>query len=196
MTRGTLVLVVGPSGVGKDTVIAAVREALDGDPTVVFPRREITRPAEAGGEDHLPIEAAVFRARRAAGAYALAWEAHGLGYGVPAAIGNDLATGRTVMVNVSRGVLDKARRRFSPTRVISLVVPSGVLRERLTTRGREGPDDIDRRVARAEAFDVSGVDVTTIVNDGPLATAVSRVIEAIGRHPRHEVVTESSHDRP
>ncbi len=173
-------LVVGPSGSGKDSVIGAVRERLGGDPGVVFPRREITRPAEAGGENHVSIDAETFRARRAAGAYALAWEAHNLGYGVPAAIATDLAAGRTVVVNVSRGVLDEARRRFSPTRVISLVVPSTVLRERLMTRGRERPEDIDQRIARAEAFEVSGADVTTIVNDGPLSLAVSRMIETLG----------------
>ena len=60
------------------------------------------------------------------------------------------------------------------------MVPSTVLRERLMTRGRERPEDIDQRIARAEAFEVSGADVTTIVNDGPLSLAVSRMIETLG----------------
>jgi ribose 1,5-bisphosphokinase len=168
--RGLLVLVVGPSGVGKDTLIDAARRALSDDPSVVFPRREITRPADAGGEDHIPVDIDTFRTRRAAGAYALAWEAHGLGYGVPIAVAADLAAGRRVVVNVSRGVLDEARQRHGPVRVLSLNVPAAVLRQRLTARGREDHDEIERRVGRADAF---------TVNDGEIDTAALRFVEAV-----------------
>lgn len=40
---GRLVLVVGPSGAGKDTVLTLARDACRG--TVLFPRRVVTRPA-------------------------------------------------------------------------------------------------------------------------------------------------------
>lgn len=175
---GLLVLMVGPSGAGKDTLIDAARRALDGDAGVVFPRREITRPAGAVGEEHLPVALDEFRARRAAGAYALAWEAHGHGYGVPAAVLDHLAAGRTVVVNVSRGVIEEARR-LARVRVLSLMVPAEVLRARLAGRGRESAAEIDARVARAGAFAVAGPDVVTVVNDGSVDTALQRILHAI-----------------
>jgi len=175
---GLLVLVVGPSGSGKDTLIDGACRALANDPTVVFPRRDITRPADAGGEDHHAVTPEEFRAGRAAGSYALAWEAHGLGYGIPAAVLGDLAAGRTIVVNVSRGVIDEARR-LARVQVLSLTVPAEVLRRRLAARGRESTADVEARVARAEAFAVTGPDVVTVVNDGSVEAALAQILDAI-----------------
>jgi len=179
VAQGILILVVGPSGAGKDTLLDAARAQLSDDQRIVFPIREITRPAEAGGEIHIPVDPAAFARRRADGEYALSWEAHGLGYGVPASIERDLAAGRTVVLNVSRAVLEEARQRFAAVRVVNLSVPEAVLRQRLAARGREETAEIDRRVARAAAFVVTGDDVVTIVNDGPLALSASRFVAAI-----------------
>ena len=119
------------------------------------------------------MDLATFEARRAAGAYALSWGAHGLFYGVPSSVDTALASGRNVILNVSRGVIDTARQTLAPVRVLSISVPSETLRERLANRGRETPEDIERRVARAEAFTVAGKGVVTFVNTGPIEEAIA-----------------------
>ncbi len=168
--RGTLLLVVGPSGAGKDSLIGWCRARLAADASVVFPRRAITRLAD-DTEDHDSLTEAAFEAAVGRGEFALHWRAHGLGYGIPAAIEADLAAGRNVVANVSRAVLDEARRRYPPVRVIVVTAPAEVLAERLRRRNREETEDIARRLARAAAYAPDGADVATIQNGGSLEDA-------------------------
>lgn len=174
-----LVLVVGPSGAGKDTLMDAARARIGDDPRLRFVRREITRPANAGGEDHVPVDAATFAARRAAGAYALHWEAHGLGYGIPADIARDLAAGRTVVANVSRGVIAEAAARY-PAMVLEITASAAVLAARLAARGRETEADVAARLARAVALP-AGVAVTRVLNDRTVAEGADAVVAALIR---------------
>jgi len=177
---GRLVLVVGPSGVGKDTLLHGARIALREDRSVLFPRREITRVREAGGENHIPVTPDEFESREAAGAYLLSWRAHGLGYGVPAAASEALASGATVVVNVSRAVLDQARALcVGEVRIVSVTADPQALAERLAARGRETAAEIAQRLARAQAVPVVGDDVIAIANDGPPEAGVVRLVQAI-----------------
>ncbi len=174
-----LVAVVGPSGAGKDTLMAAARSRLVGDPRFVFARRAITRPAEAGGEDHEPLTEAAFATRRDAGGFALWWEAHGLSYGIPSAIEDEMAAGRVVVANLSRGVLADADRRYR-LRVLRITAPIAVLTARLLARGREDAADIEARLAR-EVKLPPGLDIVTVMNDGPVEAGVDDVIAALSR---------------
>lgn len=177
-------LVVGPSGVGKDTLLDGARAALAEDADVVFARREITRPAEAGGEAHQPVAEAEFHARRAAGGYLLAWEAHGLGYGLSASLADELAEGRTVVANVSRAVLDEARARFARVRVASISASPATLARRLAARGREDAAGIRARLARADLYSATGDDVVEVMNDGSPAEGIAALVAAIrGQDP-------------
>lgn len=183
MPRGTLVLVVGPSGAGKDTVIDGARAALEGDPRFVFPRRIITRPPGQPGEDYTSASVEEFAERKAAGGFAITWHAHGLDYGIPASIGDNLSAGRHVIVNASRAAVDEARRHYPPVAVACLRVSPDKLRARLEARGRETPAEIDERIARVAAFKMSGPDVTVIDNDGAPEEAVTVFVELLRALP-------------
>lgn len=174
-----LVLIVGPSGAGKDSLLDGARVALAADRRFRFVRRVITRPADAGGEAHEPATEAAFLASRATGRFVLDWQAHGLRYGITADIQTDLAAGRVVIANVSRGVIDAARRRC-PVRVIEITAPSDILAKRLAARGRENAADIAERIARSVPVPPAP-DVETVLNDTTLEAGIARFVTALIR---------------
>ncbi len=98
--------VVGPSGAGKDTLIAG---AVAARPDLRLVRRVITRPTEAGGEPFDGVTEAEFLSRLDAGAFALHWQAHGLHYGIPA---DQLAGPGDVVFNGSRAPFRRPARPF------------------------------------------------------------------------------------
>jgi len=153
-----LVLVVGPSGAGKDTLLSMARTALADDSRIRFVRRVITRPAGAGGEDHEPVSDTEFAARK----FLLSWEAHGLRYGIPADVADDIARGMVVVANVSRSVIAEAATKF-PVRVIEVTAPAQVLEARLSARGRESAADVIQRLARRIPLP-HGIELVTVVN--------------------------------
>jgi phosphonate metabolism protein PhnN/1,5-bisphosphokinase (PRPP-forming) len=180
--KGILFLIVGPSGVGKDTLIDGAKAQLADTSAYHFVQRFITRPSDAGGEDHIAIDPADFEHLRAEGGFALHWSAHGLSYGVPKDITSHLDQGRHVVVNVSRTILDAARARFSPLTIIAISALGDVIGQRLVARGRETAADIADRVARAAAYDVAGRDVVPLSNDGSVKAGIAQLV-AILRRP-------------
>jgi phosphonate metabolism protein PhnN/1,5-bisphosphokinase (PRPP-forming) len=172
-----LILIVGPSGAGKDTLINGVREALGEHVPVRFVRRVITRPVEPGDEVHEPISEKAFLRAQEAGEFALSWRAHGLYYGIPADIALDLAQGRLVVANVSRAVVAAAAKKF-PVAVVEISAPADVLARRLAARGREDAVDVARRLSRAIELPLP-VERQRIVNDGTVEQGVRKLLAAI-----------------
>jgi ribose 1,5-bisphosphokinase len=170
-----LILVVGPSGAGKDTLLDASHVALRADTRFRFVRRVITRPVDAGGEAHEAVTPAEFAARR----FALRWHAHGIDYGIPDDIDADLRDGRIVVASVSRSVVAEAASRYE-VRVIAVSASVDVLAARLLARGREDAADIARRLARDVPLP-GGVGTETVVNDGTLEEGAARFLSALNR---------------
>jgi len=170
-----LILVVGPSGAGKDTLLNAARQALANDLRFRFVRRVITRPTDPGGEEHESVTPAQFAER----SFALQWQAHGLHYGIPEDIAADLAAGIVVVANVSRAVIATAAKRFT-VRVIEVTAPPHILAARLAIRGRETAADIAARLARAVKLPAN-VTVETVVNDATPDISAARFLAALSR---------------
>jgi ribose 1,5-bisphosphokinase len=177
---GCLVLVVGPSGAGKDTVLHWVAERHRDDTRLVFPRRVITRPP-GPGEDHVSVSVAEFERLRSGGAFALTWQAHGLHYGIPASIEADLAAGRTVVCNVSRTIIAPARTRFARVHVVEITAAPQVIAARLAARARETKAEIRERQQRNA--DIAPVAADTIIhNDTDIPTAAAAFEAALAAH--------------
>lgn len=168
---GCIVLVVGPSGAGKDTLIRLARTALAGEPRYVFPRRLVTRPPSAD-EDNDQIDEAAFAEGCADGRFTLSWRAHGLGYALPAEAGRLASEGRVVVCNVSRRVIAQARTAVSRVSVVEVTAPSDILAQRLAVRGRVEDGDLAGRLARAVRVEAD----LSILNVGPPDAAAARLV--------------------
>jgi ribose 1,5-bisphosphokinase len=175
---GALVLVVGPSGAGKDTLIGMVRALCLDDPGIVFPRRIVTRPASAA-EDHDSVAPAQFDAAAGQGAYAFWWEAHGLKYALPVAIDAELRAGRTVVCTVSRAVLRELRERYARVTAVLVTAPKDVLLARLAGRGREGGGDVAERLDRAVPAAADFAPDIVIENIGDPHDGANRLAEVL-----------------
>lgn len=145
---GALVLVVGPSGAGKDTLLGAAQAMLANDSRIAFPRRAVTREASTF-ENNEAVTHAHFERAVASGDYALWWRAHEHGYGVARAIDDAIGDGRVVVVNASRTIIGEAREKYQRLYVVSITAPADVLAERLSGRSRASDGDLGERLQRA-----------------------------------------------
>lgn len=182
---GALVLVVGPSGAGKDTLMDAARAALAGDARFSFARRLITRPAMAGAEDHDSCSDTDFAAAQARAELALSWQAHGLRYGIPAAALDGIAHGRVVIANISRSAIPAAETLAQHVAVVEITAPVPVLARRLAARGRESEADIAARLAREAPLTTRRAELVSIRNDRSVAEAAGEFVALLTRLSRH-----------
>lgn len=183
---GALILVVGPSGAGKDTLIDIARAALAQRADVHVARRLVTRPVGAG-EAHGTLTEEDFA--RLQPRFALCWQAHGLSYALGEDVANWIASGDTVIANGSRATLPVARERFEHLFVVHVTAPVEVRAQRLAARGRETAQDIAARLIRAPALDVAPdleiINVGTPQDGGmQLADFVRGVADAVRTLPR------------
>ncbi|MBX2883120.1 MAG: phosphonate metabolism protein/1,5-bisphosphokinase (PRPP-forming) PhnN [Granulosicoccus sp.] len=170
---GRLISVVGPSGVGKDSVIAGLLEAI---PDLQMAKRIITRPPGLGGEDYTSVSEENFQSAVNNGEFCLHWRAHGSFYGISEDVLNGVEDGQLYIANLSRSVLLDAAEKFAGFIVIQLTASPGLLAQRLAKRGRENKQDIAARLDRSTFPMPQGLNFHSVSNDGVLQDTVDEIV--------------------
>lgn len=177
-----LVYVVGPSGSGKDSLLAWARVRLAAGVPAVFAHRYITRPEAAGGENYVALTEDEFALRLARGLFAMHWASHARRYGIGIEIDQWLARDLDVVVSGSRAYLPEALARYPDLALVWVTAPVEVLRERLERRGRESAVEIAARLERGAALGVPPrPPAVTLANDGPIERAGAELLAWLAR---------------
>lgn len=182
--RGGLVVVSGPGGVGKGTVVAALARRRPDLVVSVSATTRAPRPGERDGVDYHFLDDAEFRARAADGAF-LEWaEFAGRCYGtLRAPVAAARERGETVLLEIEVQGARQIRER-EPEAVLVFVAPPSraALADRLAQRG-DAPDAVARRLdiadwelARAGEFD------HVVVNDDlqRCVEGLERILDSVG----------------
>jgi ribose 1,5-bisphosphokinase len=169
--QGCFIAIVGPSGSGKDTLIHWLKPRLEAVQGILFVRRAVTRDADGSTEDHDSLDRDAFAAEEEAGHFAVAWEAHGLRYGIPVEALRHVERGGIAIANGSRRALGDIERVFGNLLVVNLTVERHVLAERLAKRGRETADQIEKRLERSDEQLPEHCRVVEIDNSGQIEKA-------------------------
>ena len=178
-TPGTIIVIVGPSGAGKDSLIDFARHRFAGDDDIGFVRRYITREADAGSEDHHAVSVEQFDEMQRAGLFAVHWGAHDLHYGIPADTRDQLASGKTLIANGSRAALPEFLGAYANVAVITVTADPEIIAQRLRSRGREDDQSISKRLARSQQEWAVDCRHVVIDNSGALEAAGAEFVKAI-----------------
>ncbi len=176
---GTLVLVVGNSGSGKDSIISG---SISKYPTnlkkIYHAKRYITRiPSET--EDNYYISPEDFVTMTNKEKFALKWHIYGLDYGIPIEIEDWLKKGHSVLVNISRTMIKETRLKYKNVKVVFIRVPFDITVKRVKKRGRESKRNIKKRIDRARKLQTFPEADFTIENSSNLDIAIHQFLHYI-----------------
>jgi guanylate kinase len=151
--RGRLLVLAGPSGVGKSTVVAELRRMRAPLWFSVSATTRAARPGEVDGREYRFVSDEEFD-RMVADGDMLEWASIHRGLhrsGTPAApVEEHLAAGEPVLLELDLAGAREVRERRSDAMLVFLQPPSWEeLVSRLTRRGTEPPDVVERRLATA-----------------------------------------------
>lgn len=148
--KGTLLVISGPSGVGKSSVVRALAERMDFHFSVSWTTRE-RRPGEVDGVDYVFVDEETFRRGISRGGF-LEWAGYsGHFYGTPLpAVLKHLERGEHVLLDIENEGATQVKAAYPDAVLVFILPPSRAeLERRLRDRGDTPESDIQERLAVA-----------------------------------------------
>ncbi|NLL63167.1 MAG: guanylate kinase [Ruminococcaceae bacterium] len=194
-TSGFILIISGPSGSGKDTIIDEIIKRDEKTVVSVSMTTRQIRENETDGKDYYFITREEFE-KKINNDEMLEWAIYGGNYyGTPKAPVVDwISKGKTVILKIEVQGADKIRAKYPDVRTMFLMPPSmHVLERRLRERKTNTEADIARRIEIAKKEISRANDYDYIVVNNRVSDAVDDVLEIILRHRRHLRMTEEDH---
>jgi guanylate kinase len=185
-----LVIISGPSGVGKDTIIDALKRRSH-DPDyhyVVTSTTRAKRPGEVDGVDYHFLDRATFAQLRADGAFLEANKVHGNWYGTPRGqVREMLGEGRDVILKIDVQGAQVVKEKIPEALLVFLIPPSlEDLFQRLRSRATETADELEirQRNAAIELARQEDYDYVVTNETGQVERTAQRIDEIIAEEHR------------
>ena len=180
-----IIVISGPSGVGKDAIVERIAEFGDAFYFTVTATTRPPRPAEVHGVNHIFVSTEEFRAMIAKGEL-LEWaETYGNLYGTPKdQVRTALVNGQHVLLRVDVQGAMAVRQLVPDALLVFISAPDkGVLASRLRRRGVNDEGDIATRLEAADAESqlADRFDYDVVNKEGALSETVRQILEIIDR---------------
>lgn len=167
-----IVLIVGPSGVGKDTLLKEVKKLLS---SVNFIQRYITRKPDYN-ESNYYLDEYAFEILKNSGFFISTWNAHGNYYGIAK---NSITSGLNI-ISISRSKIKDFESYCENVYTINITVTKEILRKRLESRNRESSDEIEKRLNRSyETIDAKNL--INFDNSDTIENSVKKLFELLNK---------------
>lgn len=183
----SLIYLIGPSGVGKDSVLSQIKKHYIDKNQPLVAHRYITRPVRMNDENHIELAEFDFQRRINSGLFLFHWQSHGCRYAIGTEVEKWLEQGNRVIMNGSRQYLNQAKKLYPNLIPVWMTVSENVLRQRLQKRGRETASQIEARIQRnLEIDNAKASDDLTIYNDKNIYHTIDELLTLIDSREKND----------
>ena len=178
--KPTLFFLLGPAGVGKDTLLNKLKKKQYSTKQPLVAHRYITQAMKDNDENHIEMSELDFNRRQEAGLFLFNWEYQEGSYAVGKEVLQWLEAGEHVIVNGSRSYLAEAQKIVPDLVPIWMTISEKVLRKRLIIRARETKQEREQRLEKNHELERFKSDsCISITNDASMKKTIRQILALI-----------------